>query len=187
MILSYFQCNLTHIVNGPVLCRVEPACYLAQRRKSDALPGLAQQTLESNRHRLCIALYFTMAWALKSEASRASEAVRAYREWAAQNRDEFKVTARATLHLTEGSSDEEWKTLRLYLCQAFILLSYINFSITNLIILRFLVTSRLPLNLLELLRSSVSRTESSLTGPLSVRRVKGSPVIASSSLPSPPP
>ena len=50
-----------------------------------------------------------------------------YREWAAHYGDEFKMTVRVTLHLTEGSSDEEWKTLRLYLCQAFILLSYINF------------------------------------------------------------
>ena len=35
-----------------------------------------------------------------------------YREWATENGDEFKITATLTLHLTEGSSDGEWTTLR---------------------------------------------------------------------------
>ena len=36
-----------------------------------------------------------------------------YREWAAENGHEFKVTAIITLHLGEGSSgSEEWETLR---------------------------------------------------------------------------
>ena len=37
----------------------------------------------------------------------------AYREWTAENGDEFKVTAIITLHLGEGSSGSEaWETLR---------------------------------------------------------------------------
>ena len=36
----------------------------------------------------------------------------AYRQWAGEKGDVFKITASVTLHITEESSDEEWKTLK---------------------------------------------------------------------------
>ena len=93
----------------------------------------------------------------------------AYWKWAAENGDEFKITATVTLHLKGGSS-EQWTTLRS---------DFIFFSA----VLRYFITFNLEANrwlpriLSVQLRSCVSRTGPSLTGPSSVRRVRGFPAI----------